>query len=134
MDFNEKLNEMNYIEEIEEFKNNLDVKPLGWGPFRVDRVIADKDLKRSDINLINFGNILVPIAIDDNRGLVVQVVSNLRDVMKEATGKEAFEVFDKHKKPFPNIQPDFRKLESASVVKMKDGRYVTMKNNGEIIE
>ena len=134
MDFNEKLNEMNYIEEIEEFKSNLDVKPLGWEPVRVDRVIADKDFKRSDINLINFGNILVPIVIDDNRGLVVQVVSNLRNVMKEATGKEVAEVFDKHKKPFPNIQPDFRKLESASVVKMKDGRYVTMKNNGEIIE
>lgn len=134
MNFNEKLNEMNYIEEIEEFKSNLDVKPLGWGPVCVDRVIVDKDFKRSDINLINFGNILVPILIDDNKELVVQVVSNLRNVMKEATGKEIAEVFDKHKKPFPNIQPDFRKLESASVVKMKDGRYVTMKNNGEIIE
>lgn len=90
----------------------------------------EEDLK--DIDLAYFGNSVLPLVFNEEENGVL-AINNLAQIIQSA-GTEEENEYNEHEKQFPVIKPEFRASETASVVKLKTGEYVTIRNDGEIIK
>lgn len=84
-----------------------------------------------DVDLAYFGPHILPLIFNKEKNSVL-IINDLQQVIRE-NGKEDIK-YDEHEKQFPVIKPEFRKSETASVVKLKTGEYVTIRYDGEILK
>lgn len=110
------------IVETEEVRNHINYE------FRIEELnLGTQDL---EVAVIDDGKIIAG-HLDNN---TFTLVTNLEEMIFREDEIDTTSIFEKHKELLPKLGIDAYKEESASVVRLKDGRIVSMLSNGRILE